>query len=1588
MKNSSSPGSSAFFKAVFAWVLLGLIATPSLRAQTPLTNANFTTARDLWFSDQASATSTYGHIRDWNVTGVTNMTEAFKGKTTFDENITGWDVSNVTNMQSMFYNANAFNQPIGDWNTSAVTNMIAVFNRATDFNQSIGDWNTSSVTMMNDMFFMANAFDQPIGNWDTSSVTLMPGMFYQASSFNQDLSDWNVSGATGMGGMFNDANALSNAHKGLIHSSFSSNSNWPYSSWSAHVPAPASLTNANFHTAVNLWCTDKAAAFATHGHIRDWNVSGVTDMNEAFKDKTGFDENITGWDVSNVTNMRRVFRGATSFNQPIGDWNVSSVTNMYATFAGASSFNQPIGNWDLSSLTNMHSLFNGASSFNQPINNWDVSKVTSLSWAFWNTTAFNQDVSDWNVSSVTNMTNMFNGSNALSNAQKGLIHSSFSSNPNWSAAGYDWSAHVPVPASLTNANFQTAVNLWCSDKAAAFGTYGHIKDWNVSGVTDMNEAFMDKTGFDENITGWDVSNVTNMRRVFRGATSFNQPIGDWNVSAVTNMYATFAGASSFNQPIGNWDLSSLTNMHSLFNGASSFNQPINNWDVSKVTSMGGLFWNATAFNQPIGGWDVSNVTTMSSMFGGATSFNQAIGDWNVSSVTNMYRIFHYASSFNQPIGDWNTSAVTSMGDAFGVAASFDQDISGWNTSAVTNMGGIFVGAYSFNQDISDWNVSAVTSMHIMFYNAYALSDVNKGLIHGTFSKNPNWSYDWSAHHTRPAHVIPSAANLRMLWVQPGTFTMGSPVTEVGRQSDREDEHNVTLTQGFYLGKYEVTQAQYQAVMTGNSNGLSTTPSQYAGNPNRPVEKVSWDDIQIFLTRLNAAEQTAVRLPAGWSYVLPTESQWEYACRAGTTTAYSWGATIASSNANYNWDGGATTGNDFKQTRDVGQYAANPWGFFDMHGNVWEWTVDRYQAAYPNGNPVVDPTGPASGSDRVNRGGSWYPFGTSLRSAKRNHLTPSQRDRHFGFRLAFRQTSPPPPITDANFTTAINMWFSDEANATRTYGHIRDWNVTGVSDMSNAFKDRTTFDENISGWDVSSVTNFYQVFSGAASFDQNLSDWNTRSLTNMNRCFDGASSFNGDISKWDVSKVTYMAAAFRDANSFNQPIGDWNVSSVTSIDNIFYNASAFDQDIGNWDVSSVERMYSAFQNAASFNQPIGNWNVSFVTSTNHMFYKATSFNQPIGDWNTSKFNDMGSMFKEATSFNQDLSGWNLSSAVKMPNLFFGAASFDQPIGNWNVSTVTNMSRIFQGATAFNQDLSDWNVSAATDMTNMFVNTSSLSDANKGLIHASFSTNSHWTYDWSAFVTTPPPNQTGDNNQTNPPTDNNGTNPPVDNNNTQTDQNATAPPPGDPVVTLYRPLPKTLPHEELSNGNYRLRGMILADGGSAITEVAFELADNMVSRNSTLHPATMVPGSPNFSATLTLEPGKRYYYRAVVTNAIGSTFGSPKEFTTPPNQTQWWSDSVETTGGWRNFPWFGTFRPYDNGWIYHAKLGWAFAHPDGTGGSWLWLEDHHWTWTRQGVFPYLWKHDLGTWHYLLGTRNGQPVFYEWTGYGNSNTLRPLP
>jgi sulfatase modifying factor 1 len=209
---------------------------------------------------------------------------------------------------------------------------------------------------------------------------------------------------------------------------------------------------------------------------------------------------------------------------------------------------------------------------------------------------------------------------------------------------------------------------------------------------------------------------------------------------------------------------------------------------------------------------------------------------------------------------------------------------------------------------------------------------------------------------------------------PGQFPMGSPPSEVGRHAD-ERLHDVTLTMPFYLGRFEVTQQEWKTIM-------GTAPSRSAAcGPRCPVENVNFDDVQKFLTKLNARSAADIHLR------LPTEAEWEYACRAGTASPFVWGATMSSGQGNYS----------STQPAPVGSFESNPWGLSDLHGNVAEWTTDWY-AAYGEA-PAVDPRGPAAGDARVVRGGSWDTGMNAARCAARSRHASDYRGPGLGFRIA-------------------------------------------------------------------------------------------------------------------------------------------------------------------------------------------------------------------------------------------------------------------------------------------------------------------------------------------------------------------------------------------------------------------------------------------------------------------------------------------------------------------------------------------------------------------------------------------------------------
>ncbi len=225
--------------------------------------------------------------------------------------------------------------------------------------------------------------------------------------------------------------------------------------------------------------------------------------------------------------------------------------------------------------------------------------------------------------------------------------------------------------------------------------------------------------------------------------------------------------------------------------------------------------------------------------------------------------------------------------------------------------------------------------------------------------------------------------LAMIWVAPGSFLMSGTLS-LG------DDTQVTLTRGYWLGRTEVTQGQWQEVMD-----YVPLPSFFKGS-DRPVERIEWGTALLFCAKLNERERAAGRLPAGYEYTLPTEAQWEYACRAGTTGIHS-GDLAAMA-----WDDANSGG----ETHPVAQQQPNAWGFYDMHGNVEEWCADWY-GGYPGGQ-VIDPAGAASGQFRVMRGGSWSVSAGACRSAFRGWTSPGSSRPSLGFRLALAPAPAPAP----------------------------------------------------------------------------------------------------------------------------------------------------------------------------------------------------------------------------------------------------------------------------------------------------------------------------------------------------------------------------------------------------------------------------------------------------------------------------------------------------------------------------------------------------------------------------------------------------
>jgi formylglycine-generating enzyme required for sulfatase activity len=248
----------------------------------------------------------------------------------------------------------------------------------------------------------------------------------------------------------------------------------------------------------------------------------------------------------------------------------------------------------------------------------------------------------------------------------------------------------------------------------------------------------------------------------------------------------------------------------------------------------------------------------------------------------------------------------------------------------------------------------------------------------------------------------AVAGVRLCWCPAERFRMGSPPNEPERRPD-EDQVEVTLSRGFWMAKYETTQGQWKRVMEKLPGPLT---AELPAGDDLPVGNVNYPEAETFCRKLTELGRRSGDLPGDWEFRLPTEAQWEYACRAGTTTATAFGERLSSKQANFQGKpyNGAEKGPSLNRAARAGSYPANAWGLHDMHGNIFEWCRDWYHARLPGG---VDPDLSSVKGDRnrdgtysrVRRGGAWTDDGWACRSANRLRFEPERRYDHIGFRVA-------------------------------------------------------------------------------------------------------------------------------------------------------------------------------------------------------------------------------------------------------------------------------------------------------------------------------------------------------------------------------------------------------------------------------------------------------------------------------------------------------------------------------------------------------------------------------------------------------------
>ena len=830
--------------------------------------------------------------------------------------------------------------------------------------------------------------------------------------------------------------------------------------------------------------------------------------------------------------------------------------------------------------------------------------------------------------------------------------------------------------SLTNSTF----NLSSSDGITTHSNNMAVSNQYNSTVSGFDtyynkltrDQLVAKIAADESLFEVDVSNITDFSSLFKDNTTFNQDISYWNVESAINMSDMFSGATSFSKYVGAWNVGNVTNMEGMFNGATSYNYNLTPWNVTKITALpldfdtntganfvspiwgttGDLVLNRTQLLALINdGKDVTNcnvsaITDMSDLFKGMTDFNQDISNWDVSNAKNMSGMFHDANSFNQDISNWDVSNVEFMNNMFNSDRFFNQDISKWDVSNVTEMESMFYQATQFNQNISVWDVSGIASEPYNFSANNGLFLVNRPIWGTTGIKQPTTK-------TELKNLIASGVDV--------TTIDTSLMTDMSEIFENNNDFNQDIS--------------------GWDTSKVTTMKEMFRNANAFDQDISnWDTSNVttmyyMFYGANAFNQDI----SDWNTENVTDmSRLFYNATIFNQDLKTWNVSKISSLPSLFGNNSALSESNYPI-----------WG---TSGQV-KLTRAELEVMISNGDDVTGVNVSA-----ITDMSSLFKDNTTFNQDISNWIVSNvtNMDNMFNGATQFNQN-----ITSWNVSGISSVPTNFSLNSGLVSDNLPIWGTTGIKIVTREqLEEMIDNDEDITNINTSQITDMSELFENKKTFNQDISKWDVSNVTTMRDMFNGAEIFNQDLSNWDVLNVTDMYSMFREAYKFTSDLSNWDISKVVSTYAMFYKAESFTSDLSNWDVSNVTNMSVMFSGAVSFNSELSGWIVSNVTNMSGMFGGCISFTSDLSNWDVSNVTNMGSMFSGAVSFNSDLSGWAVSKVTSMSNMFSVAITFTSDLSNWDVSNVTNMNSMFGGAELFTSDLSNWDVSKVTNVTYMF------------------------------------------------------------------------------------------------------------------------------------------------------------------------------------------------------------------------------------------------------------------------------------------------